>query len=79
MPHLFGRFFRAGNASEQHISGMGIGLYVVREIVGLHGGTVTARSQEGQGSTFAIRLPLADSDARSAKPKAQDTATDDRW
>jgi signal transduction histidine kinase len=37
---------------------MGIGLYVVKEIVELHGGTVEVASQESQGSTFTISLPL---------------------
>jgi PAS domain S-box-containing protein len=58
LPQLFRRFYRAPNADAQHISGMGIGLYVVKEIVELHGGTVEVASHEGQGSTFTIRLPL---------------------
>jgi signal transduction histidine kinase len=41
-----------------HISGMGIGLYVVREIVARHGGTVDVTSMEGAGSTFIIRIPF---------------------
>jgi signal transduction histidine kinase len=60
LPRLFSRFYRASNASSQNISGMGVGLYVVREIVSLHGGTVDVRSREGQGSTFAVILPLAE-------------------
>ncbi|MBK9713397.1 MAG: PAS domain S-box protein [Kouleothrix sp.] len=58
LPNLFQRFYRAANVDEQHISGMGVGLYVVREIVTLHGGQVAVASEEGQGSTFTIRLPL---------------------
>ncbi|HEU5099867.1 MAG TPA: ATP-binding protein, partial [Roseiflexaceae bacterium] len=58
LPQLFRRFYRAPNADAQHISGMGIGLYVVKEIVELHGGTVEVTSQEHQGSTFTINLPL---------------------
>ncbi|MEO7910141.1 MAG: PAS domain S-box protein, partial [Roseiflexaceae bacterium] len=58
LPQLFRRFYRAPNADSQHISGMGIGLYVVKEIVELHGGTVDVTSQEHQGSTFTICLPL---------------------
>ncbi|MEP7188050.1 MAG: ATP-binding protein, partial [Roseiflexaceae bacterium] len=41
------------------VSGMGIGLLVVKEIISLHGGTIEVASQEGQGSTFTICLPLA--------------------
>ena len=57
LPNLFQRFYRADNAEERHISGMGIGLYVVREIVGLHHGAVTVDSTEGAGSTFTVCLP----------------------
>jgi len=57
-PHLFQRFYRASNAETQFISGMGIGLSVVKEIVTLHGGTIAVDSGEGQGSTFVVCLPL---------------------
>ncbi|MBC8162414.1 MAG: PAS domain-containing protein, partial [Roseiflexaceae bacterium] len=59
LPHLFTRFYRAENANPNQISGMGIGLYVVREIVQLHGGEVWVDSVEGQGSEFTVELPLA--------------------
>lgn len=59
LPNLFQRFFRADNAEAQHISGLGIGLYVVKEIVTLHGGIIAVESTEGSGSTFTVRLPLA--------------------
>lgn len=65
LPHLFQRFYRATNVDSHYISGMGIGLYVVKEIVGLHGGTVAVTSIENQGSTFTVMLPL-DMDARAA-------------
>lgn len=55
---LFQRFFRAGNASDSQISGFGIGLFVVQEIVSRHNGVVEVASVEGQGSTFTVRLPL---------------------
>ncbi len=57
--HLFQRFYRADNVGEHQISGFGIGLYLVREIVERHNGTVTLQSHEGVGSTFTIRLPLS--------------------
>lgn len=55
---LFQPFYRAANALPQAISGTGIGLYVVKEIVTLHGGEVDVRSEEGVGSTFIVRLPM---------------------
>ena len=56
--NLFQRFFRADNVRGRSMSGMGIGLYVVNEIVSRHGGTIAVESAEGKGSTFTIRLPL---------------------
>jgi PAS domain S-box-containing protein len=58
MPHLFEQFYRAPNAKAGAATGLGIGLYVVREIVGLHGGVVEVSSEEGRGSTFTVTLPL---------------------
>lgn len=58
IPQLFGRFYRASNATIPRISGLGLGLYIVREIVTLHSGTVVVQSVEGQGSTFTVFLPL---------------------
>jgi PAS domain S-box-containing protein len=59
LPHLFDRFYRAANVQEGLVGGIGIGLFVVKEIVELHGGHVTVESIEGQGSTFTVYLPLA--------------------
>lgn len=58
LPHLFGRFVRIKNHEAEQIRGLGLGLYVVKEIVTLHGGTVEVSSVEGQGSTFTVNLPL---------------------
>lgn len=63
LPHLFERFYRAPEVRTEHISGMGIGLYIVREVVSLHGGTVTVVSEQGVGSIFTVHLPLITSDA----------------
>jgi len=52
---VFERFHRAGNVGA--ISGTGIGLAMIRDVVSLHGGTITVESSEGQGSTFTIRVP----------------------
>ena len=55
---LFERFHRVeGQRSRSH-EGSGIGLAFVQDLVSLHGGTIAARSQVGQGSTFTIVLPF---------------------
>jgi signal transduction histidine kinase/PAS domain-containing protein len=57
LPHIFERYYR--NPDTNAGAGLGIGLFVVREIVALHGGAVTATSQVGAGSTFTVELPMA--------------------
>jgi PAS domain S-box-containing protein len=57
LPRLFERFHRAANVTKQ-IAGIGIGLTGSRQIVEQHGGTLTAESQEGVGSTFTMCVPL---------------------
>ncbi len=57
LPKLFERFYRADNIDPQQISGMGIGLSVVRAIVELHGGEVDVVSPETGGSVFIVYLP----------------------
>lgn len=59
LPHLFERFYRAPAVRSEHISGLGIGLYIVHEIATLHGGDVSVASERGVGTTFTVRLPLA--------------------
>lgn len=59
IPRLFGRYYRATNASGGRIAGMGIGLYVVKEIVEQHGGAIAVESEEGRGSVFTVTLPAA--------------------
>jgi PAS domain S-box-containing protein len=58
LSHLFQPFYRAPSSAQWGIKGTGIGLYVVKEIVGQHGGSVEVQSEVGSGSTFTIRLPL---------------------
>ncbi|HNP73242.1 MAG TPA: CHASE domain-containing protein [Kouleothrix sp.] len=67
LPSLFEQFYRAPNAEAQNIGGIGIGLYLARQIVSQHGGTIAVESAEGAGSTFTLRLPL---DARWQQPAA---------
>lgn len=60
LPRIFERFQRGSNVTGR-MSGAGLGLAGVRQIVELHGGRVTVESQEGAGSTFTIRLPITPS------------------
>ena len=55
---VFERFQRASNVLTR-IGGTGIGLASVRHILESHGGFITVTSQEGAGSTFTVRLPIA--------------------
>lgn len=58
IPHLFERFYRV--QAQQAVRGTGLGLSIAHELVTLHGGYIQAASTPGQGSTFAIYLPLAE-------------------
>ncbi len=57
-PRLFERFHRIEDARGRSNEGSGIGLALVKELVGLHGGSIDADSTEGVGTTFTIRLPF---------------------
>lgn len=59
MPRLFERFHRIHTVAARSTEGSGIGLALVKELVALHGGKITAESAEGRGTAFTIRLPLA--------------------
>ena len=58
IPRLFERFHRIENARARSNEGSGIGLALVQELIQLHGGTITAASTEGEGTTFTVRLPF---------------------
>jgi signal transduction histidine kinase/ActR/RegA family two-component response regulator len=70
---IFELFAQAENAIGRSQGGMGIGLALVRNLVELHGGSITAESDGiGKGCKFTIRLPLADATAvASQRPRVQ--------
>lgn len=59
LPLVFTRFHRATGARDQAPEGLGLGLYITREIVAAHGGGIEVQSVEGEGTLFRIRLPLS--------------------
>ncbi|GAA1512978.1 SpoIIE family protein phosphatase [Sphaerisporangium rubeum] len=78
VPRLFERFHRIESARSRSNEGSGIGLALVQELVALHGGTITATSVEGQGTTFTIRLPFGTAhlqDGSLVPPKAPEAVS----
>jgi signal transduction histidine kinase len=65
LANIFDRYMRGSNVSG--IVGTGVGLYLVRIVAGLHGGSVSVESTEENGASFTVRLPSAQ-DARRARP-----------
>lgn len=59
MQHLFREFFRASNAKSAQITGTGIGLSTVNSLIKRYRGAITVQSEEGEGTTFRVSLPLA--------------------
>jgi two-component system phosphate regulon sensor histidine kinase PhoR len=55
--NVFDEFFRASNAKKSEKDGTGLGLSIVKQIVERHGGQISVKSQEGQGTTFTVTLP----------------------
>ena len=58
---VFREFFRASNARQSRIAGTGVGLAGVKELVERFDGQLELVSEENQGSSFTVRLPLYDS------------------
>jgi two-component system CheB/CheR fusion protein len=57
LPHLFDRFYRVSTPDEKTFPGLGMGLFIVQEIVRRHGGDLHVESTAGRGSCFRVRLP----------------------
>lgn len=59
--HIFEKFYRASEARAVEAQGLGLGLFLTRQLARGHGGDVTVTSTVGAGSTFAVTLPLSPS------------------
>jgi len=80
LPHVFERFRQGDSSNTRNHGGLGLGLAVVRHLVELHGGQVTASSTgEGQGAKFTVTIPLLDPApaARGDRGEGVLTATDE--
>ena len=58
LPLIFERLYQDPDSVDGNRSGLGLGLYIARELVNLHGGRIWAASQPGQGTTFTFNLPI---------------------
>lgn len=57
LPHIFDRFYRVNASRSKETGGTGLGLAIAQQIIAAHGGTLTVKSQVGQGTIFQIALP----------------------
>ncbi|NDP61370.1 CHASE3 domain-containing protein [Polaromonas sp.] len=74
LPHIFDLFTQADRSLDRSQGGLGIGLSMVKQLVELHGGTVTVSSILGQGSEFVVRLPVMQAVLAPAAPALDNNA-----
>jgi len=73
LPHVFEYFRQEDGSTTRRFGGLGLGLAIVRQIVEMHGGTVTAESQgENQGATFIVQLPVMQQAAPIVSERTRD-------
>jgi sigma-B regulation protein RsbU (phosphoserine phosphatase) len=58
LPRIFERMFQDGNGVDGNRTGLGLGLYITKEIISMHGGRIWAASDPGNGSAFSFHLPV---------------------
>lgn len=78
LPHVFERFYKADKSRGTDKSGSGLGLYLVKTIISLHGGQITVRSVEGEYCEFAFTLEEYRKTASGESSKADETGTDSK-
>jgi CheY-like chemotaxis protein len=62
LEHIFDRFYQADNSSTKQFEGTGLGLSIVKELIELHGGSITATSKVNSGTRFSVYLPIEETE-----------------
>ncbi len=73
LPHIFDKFYQADNQAQAASKGTGLGLAIAKEIVEAHGGEISVESQVGQGTTFAVTLPVEPPHAQPKRERVTET------
>ncbi len=71
LPHIFDKFFQADNQAQAATKGTGLGLAIAKEIVEAHGGQITVESRVGEGTKFAVTLPIEPSGTKLRREHAR--------
>lgn len=58
LPHIFDKFRQIDSTTTRHYAGAGLGLYLVKNFVGILGGSVSVQSKLGEGTTFTVHIPI---------------------
>ncbi|MGE5342558.1 MAG: AAA family ATPase [Candidatus Omnitrophota bacterium] len=75
LDYIFDRFYQADSTHEHHRKGSGIGLAIVKEVIGLHHGTIRVDSPREGGTDFQLRMPLGNSHLSAEEMVEQAPAT----
>lgn len=73
-PHIFSAFYRSDEATSSRIAGLGLGLFICRQLIAAHGGTISVDDAPGGGAAFIVRLPIGHRDLITPFPPVRLTA-----
>jgi two-component system, OmpR family, phosphate regulon sensor histidine kinase PhoR len=78
IPRLFARYSRIGDGAHFRQSGLGLGLYISKQIIDSHGGSIRVQSDPGRGSTFTVSLPIRPKSAERGRTARHQTVSNRR-